>query len=594
LLNAEIIPRLRENCRVIECRIADDPFGKLRSALLDKHYQRAEQVITEDGLREVLIAASQSQNQKALDRSNVNPSFIICIDQFEELFVTVRENVRRQFLAVLKEAIDDGACRLILGIRSEFFGLLLRLCHAVDSQQQTLVMTSFHTLKAFNKPQALRVLRAILQPLNNADDPLLKQQLESFARALVANLLRPPRDTNLYRDDPKTVLPAEMQTVGMTLEEIGIENFSVDGLRRMGGIAGLLKRYIEQAKENVYRATLVQPDNALLILRQLISPAQTKIARTARAIKRPRGVSVEQVERVLDAFADQFLVNRLPEETGNGKASDKPPSYRYELMHEHLVQVLREAPDPLLQKARDAEKRLLFWQELTNAVFQANESAKSGSFFNRLKQLLEQPIPFIESLHLWGFARSDDERRMLRRNLRGFGFKMMVALLILAVLWIPWEFWWTRTDAYQIRSIISEAPIAQAVSGWRESEIQERFLGFKGLNIQQILIRWSETLAYENKFNDVLSTAREIKNVNNQARALTAITDGLDKGGKMDEALSIAREIKNDGSRARALAAIADSQMKANNIDAARSVLTEALSIAREIKYDASPLPSVP
>ena len=54
---------------------------------------------------------------------------------------------------------------------------------------------------------------------------------------------------------------------------------------------------------------------------------------------------VEQVGNVLDAFAEKYLVNSFPLE------SAVRSSKQYELMHEHLVHILSEAPDPTLQKA---------------------------------------------------------------------------------------------------------------------------------------------------------------------------------------------------------------------------------------------------
>jgi hypothetical protein len=100
----------------------------------------------------------------------------------------------------------------------------------------------------------------------------------------VTDLLRPPRDPRLCQDDEKTVLPVELQTVGMMLESVGLQQVSVAGLRRQGGKAGLMRAYIEDAKTYAWHKTGVPPDQTVLILRQRISPAHTKWAQTASAI----------------------------------------------------------------------------------------------------------------------------------------------------------------------------------------------------------------------------------------------------------------------------------------------------------------------
>ena len=110
------------------------------------------------------------------------------IDQFEELFVTVKDDVRSQFLTVLKEAIKDGKLRLIVAIWSDFRDLLDKLCRIVDAEQEVLNLGNYHPLRAFLQDQAEAVLGEILQPVSG-DDPLLKQQTEDFSKALVRELL---------------------------------------------------------------------------------------------------------------------------------------------------------------------------------------------------------------------------------------------------------------------------------------------------------------------------------------------------------------------------------------------------------------------
>jgi hypothetical protein len=105
-------------------------------------------------------------------------------------------------------------------------------------------------------------------------------------------------------------------------------------------------------------------------------------------------------------------------------------------MHEYLVQILGQAPDIVLQKARDAEERLRFWMNRTKTVFATDTDRKSHTLAARIRSFFAKPIPFIESLRLWRFARSDEERRMLARNLRGFGLQMALLMIFLLPVFV--------------------------------------------------------------------------------------------------------------------------------------------------------------
>jgi formylglycine-generating enzyme required for sulfatase activity len=425
-LHAALLPQAQQEFRVVVCRLAEDPLGKLCAALRQEPYRLLPTPLT--ALAEALASANVAVRPKPL---------LLCIDQAEELFVTVRDEVREQCLSVLKDAIATAQLRLLITIRSDFRDLLDRLCRSLDPQQQTLDLGSYYTLRAFRAGPARAVLDEILRPASD-QSPLLRQQLDDFAGALVADLLRSPRDPRLYQADEKTVLPVELQTVGMMLESVGLQQVSVAGLQRQGGKAGLMRAYIEDAKTYAWHKTGVPLDQTVFILRQLISPARTKWAQTASAIGQALGMPAVPVAQVLDAFAEKYLVNRLPADFADGNGADQPTAQRYELMHEYLMQILAEAPDPALQKAQDAAERLRFWEQRSQAAYR---------HLSRGRALLAQPIPLVESLRLWRYARRGDERRMLWRNLRGFGMRLALVIVLLSPGWgyLSMEFVrWTR------------------------------------------------------------------------------------------------------------------------------------------------------
>jgi tetratricopeptide (TPR) repeat protein len=638
LLNAMLLPRAEERFQVIECRVADDPFGKVYHALLNQPYQKTNKAVGESDCYqaiealedkkstfwsetqtipgaqirqlqqalgsafpnreklEILIRTELDENldliaggtdlsdtifklikwaeargrlkelvEKACRSNPDNPKLklfvgqqshlplLLCIDQFEELFVTVPDKTRVEFFTFLKEALEKGKIRLLLVLRNDFYDLLDRLCREVDPEQRILNLGHYHRLRAFKEGQAKVVLAAMLKPLQT-EDPLAKQEMEGFQNALIAELLRPPRDKRLSQEDEKTVLPVELQTIGMMLEAIGDSNFSVARLRQKGGKAGLYRDYIETAKTYVLRKTAVPGERSLLILRELISPAGTKWAQTAQTIAKRRGWEEREVEKVLQAFADQFLVNPLPEEpTGEDRG------IRYELMHEHLVHVLKETPEPVLQKARDAEERLHFWAERTRVASETSGARKDKrlALKARLLAIFAQPIPFYETIRLWRYATDIQARGVLQRNLRGFISRSTVLFFSCALPILAW-FTWTRSDAYQIHMIISEAPVVEAIDSGEIEAVSE----------------WLSALIVSGHLNMALEVIQKITNDHDKARVLTAISEALVKIGNTDKAsivaLSVLKAVENltsDNDRTSVLIALSEVLVKTGNAD---------------------------
>lgn len=501
-LDAALVPLAREKFDIIECRIGSDPIGKLHSALLQKSYQQEDEAVSQEALRKA-FARRTKRPRDTDDSSAQTKPLLVCIDQFEELFVTVKSETRIQFLSVLKDLVGDETIHLLLSIRSDFTDLLNRLCRTVDPKQESFDLGSYYTLRAFSKERAERVLNQMLEP-GKTDDPLLRQETEDFAEALIRELLRPSQDKRVYQEDRMTVLPVELQTVGLMIELVGTTYFTVAGLRRLGGKAGLLRGYVEEAKTYVWRKTGIPPEQALLVLRQLISPAQTKWARTTGDIADALGLPSNQVTEVLNAFADRYLVNRLPaEET----ASDSTDSsiLRYELMHEHLVWVLREAPDPFLRRAQQAEERLRFWTEQTGPPAK-RKLPPLRALVAWTKMVLAQPIPISEVAILWRFTNSPGQRSMLWRNLRAFLLRPVFIATPFTLAWIVWQLI-INSDSYQIREIVDKAPAAQAAAN----------------NGVEQLIRWNSVLCKAGKFKDVLNQLNEIHDVAVKAKVLAGM-----------------------------------------------------------------------
>jgi NTE family protein len=423
LLNAGLVPRARAKYQVVLSRVADNPFSRLHSALEDKAYGLGAPPSAED-----LLSIARNH------RARGSRPLLICLDQFEELFVTVQDTIRNEFMRVLRQGVEEQLWRVVIVARSDFTDLLYALVREVDPKQHTLDFGTHYRINAFDRAQAEAVLREMLKPVYQ-QEPALELQLDGFVTELTSALLRPPRDPRLYAGDAMSVLPVEMQIVGFALETIGTKNFSSTLLRRRGGKIGLLAHFLEDASERAERSTGVPSERALRILRQFVGPNRLRLQLRADEISDRQGLSVAQIEDVLEAFASKYLVNHLPVSESADATRSSRAVVRYELMHDHLVPILVDAPDPILQAVRSAETRLAFWAEQERTARVAAEQNPSGWFSRILRQLTWQPVPVFEALQLLRYSRQKADHRLLLRSVAGFGARgALVCLLAPATL----------------------------------------------------------------------------------------------------------------------------------------------------------------
>lgn len=569
LVHAALLPKAKEKYLVRDVRVAEDPFGKLFCALRQEAFKPLDQAVDERTLIELIIKISQTNEAENTLTGSTKPLLLI-IDQFEELFATVRNEGRNSFLLMLKNAIDEGKLRLLIVIRSDYIDLLMSACRELDQEQQALKIGNYYTLRAFNEAQAEAVLDEILTPIKT-ENLIQEQIIEDFSQALVLELLRPPRDKRLHVSEGKTVLPVELQMIGMIIENMGTENFSPAGLRKLGGKAGLLRIYLEDAKEYVWRKTGESGDTSLLVLKALIPSSEIKQVFTARSIGGSLGIAPARAEKILSAFSERYLVNKLPVEIERNN-DDIPSKQCYELMHEHLAQVLSEAPEPILQKARDAEERLRFLSARV-AALTPGDGPQRKSFPARLTVSFSQPIKLSEIISLWRFAQRSDLRQMLRNSLLAFSLKFLITVVSILLVLGAWLLR-THSDSYQIQSILADAPVAQAAAARSNSS--------------DFVIDWADALVRSNKPQLVFAMMNQIEDDRLQVEVLLAGGEVSAELGRSDEsinffnqALGKARLIR-EGSRASAVAAIALALKRVGRVDEADQVFNEALDAARQ------------
>jgi energy-coupling factor transporter ATP-binding protein EcfA2 len=446
LLNAILLPKASELFRTVRVRLADEPYAATIRALQGLDGPKETWSADAQGIAKAVSELAAQRKGRDHESGGLEKPLLLCIDQFEELFGSVSDQVRRDYMEALRKAIAAGELRLLIVTRIDFSDLLVNLCREVDPSGAAFTVEHFYVLKPFRKDQALWVLKEIFAPIIS-DDEEFAAEFGSFEETLVCDLLQPPRDRRLSREDEKTVLPAELQMVGQMIESLGADQFTSKSFREHGGRKGLLNLYVEQAKNSVARMG-VPGDKALLILRQLVPTGRARVARSARSISETLSLPPAQVTRALEAFMELKLVNPVPK-SSDPEAGDQD-GMRYELMHEHLAQVLRDAGDPALQEARETEESLRFWRDRAASQSGGAQGTAKSRVWGGVTNAFAQPIPILEALLLLRRANRPD-RGMLLASIRGFFLRLML-IVVPAILLILW----TRSNAYQIHEVISK------------------------------------------------------------------------------------------------------------------------------------------
>ena len=524
LWSAGLIPRARERFQVVSVRAGAGPIEKLYAAVSPRPPASGSTIDPEDLARSLAAAALAVARRPGEDRESPKP-LLVCLDQAEELFTSVREEVRQQFAAVLKRAVAAGHLTLVVIIRSDFRDLLDKLLRTVDPDLQTFSLTNDFVLWPFSRPLAEEVLGELLQPIH-AGDPLLREQLERFSRNLVHELLRPPRDRRIHQGDEKTVLPVELQIVGYVIQRLGSGYFTGSKLAALGGKAGLFRRYIDDVTHDVMRLTGVGPDRTLAVLRVLASEGSARaLARRAEDIGAAVALPVGLVVKVLDVLARHYIVSRLPGDPGASGSDADHAGSRYELMHDHLAVILAETPDRRVQRAREHEERLRFWTERSEAATRLRGPRAAPWLLPRLRSRFAQPVPILETLRLWRSARGEG-RKLLRHNLFAFGLRIAVFVLLplgaLAAL--------LSTDSAQIGFMTATAPTSDAayIFGFPDEE----------LGPGNLAVVWVRALVRAGMLGEADQASRKIKPRGVRAEAIVALADALAQAGRADEVLT--------------------------------------------------------
>jgi WD40 repeat protein/serine/threonine protein kinase len=248
---------------------------------------------------------------------------IIC-DQFEEFFVNFKTREERlafiTFIAACHNAADLPV-KFLISMRSDF--LYLINAEFAECIAEPLLSAKLYHLRTFDQQRAAEIIE---RSASRANLPFEKGLSKQVARDLAEN---------------GAVLPSELQIVGEQLQTKRV--FTLQEYRRAGGKETLVHSFLE----NVIQAAS-DKEGASLLLRCLISDENTRLTLTLEEIARRMQRSPDVVEQLLNLFVGSRLIRELQE--------DEP--WRYELMHEYLIDKINQVTGKVLDATQRANRLL--------------------------------------------------------------------------------------------------------------------------------------------------------------------------------------------------------------------------------------------
>jgi WD40 repeat protein/serine/threonine protein kinase len=312
LVKAALVPKLwEEGYTPIYCRSYKDPLA----AILEECYKRSRiEYLQGEGHTDYLRRVADE----------LGGYLVILCDQFEEFFINFKTVEDRAAFISFVARCHNGAelpVKVLLSMRSDFL-YLINVEFAAHITEPLMTAKLFH-LRNLDERRAAEIIEKSARYANLP-----------FEAALVKQVAR-----DLSESD--AVPPSELQIVGEQLQNKRV--FRLQEYRRAGGKEALVHSFLE----DVIQAS-GDKEGAQLLLRCLISDENTRLTLTideiAKRLQRPKA----PVEQLLRLFAQSRLLREIQE--------DNP--WRYELMHEYLIERINQVTGKVMDATQRANRLL--------------------------------------------------------------------------------------------------------------------------------------------------------------------------------------------------------------------------------------------
>ena len=404
LLKAGLLPKLLEGNSEyygVYAKFGDrDPVAAIRQAL-------GELTIGAEG-DDLLILLAQAVK-------TAGKPIVLVIDQFEQFFVQYKKKEERiAFIEVLKRWYDSELpVRILIGIRGDLFDRLLEIQKALG---YALGSSEVTRLEKFSSNEATAVLKVMAQTEGVSFD-------ERFITELTKNHLADREDGRIS--------PVDLQVLGWMIahqSDEELRSFDEKAFQQLGGVEGLLQRFLERTLEK--RIGQTQRDLTLKILLAL-----TDRERNVRA----GSLSLEDLQNKLKGSGTALEIAEAVDWLAKGDVRlvavvDRDLRRGYELAHERLIVALLRVAKQELSEREQAN------QLLDRRVNEWLGNGRSKRYFFSWKELKLLQRYQKQGAIVWGVQRQWKEQLLVlsQRKLRG-QFSMVAAPLSLLLLFFVWS-----------------------------------------------------------------------------------------------------------------------------------------------------------
>jgi formylglycine-generating enzyme required for sulfatase activity len=297
LINAGLIPRLPANYLPVVVRCFDDPIEIIRVTVSQ---------ISED----CTPAGYRLQDLLAALHQHTGKTPVIILDQFEEFFVRLDEEVRARFVHEMGPCYREKRFDLqfVIVIREDFFAHLSEFKREIPE-----IFHNEYRLLPLNKVQARA---AITQPVALLGIIYDSELVEQLLNDLYRNGIDPPQ-LQIVCD---RLYDAWLRKGGTTIDR--------ELYKSLGGTESILREYFDLV---LARFLGSERQLAQRILKALITTYDTKVVSSAIEIGHSLGESTKEVTEVLLELSRARVVRTVEGEVAT-----------FELAHECLIPKIRE------------------------------------------------------------------------------------------------------------------------------------------------------------------------------------------------------------------------------------------------------------
>ncbi len=536
-IQAGLWPALEDRkYRCVYVKFSDlDPFESVKQACV-KHLKSSDGLGGTTDLPSLIRAATEQ------DKS----TFVLIFDQFEQFFVhRKRKKDREAFVQSLTEwyrEMNPSPVKILISIRGDFFDRLNELQKAM---RYSLSPTQSFRLERFEPDQATEVFCYIAE----------KEKLE-YNRGFISEMTR----QELADSDDGLISPVDIQVLAWMVAGQAAQDdraFNRTSFQKLGGVDGLLERYLNRALEA--RETESRRQCAIKVLLAL-----TDLERNTRS----GALTLESLrEKLGDSITDSDLKESVAWLARGDVRLIAPLSEneeeKFELAHERIIPALRRLANRQLTDAGRAnqllDRRVNEWL--------GNQRGSRYLFSWPELQLIKKERRFLT----WGKDRQAKEE-LIAASRRRFGLRAAAACLPLLLAFIGWIGWSTnKAQIYLIK--------------W-----DLRNYG-NNLNDSEALKTIAQSFVYSGDMQFASQIIDRIESPSSKAAALRAVAVEVAKLGEttkarslLEEAVKVAKQIENPTYKAIALSAVAVGIAKQGETTKDRSLLEEAVKVARQIE----------